>query len=126
MGTMISGWDPNIGYSIYYVDSEGSCIAGDVFCVGSGGSLAYAVLDGAFKELDNHSSFSSATSKRKLGIEAATNLAARAIRYAMHRDSYSGGYINVFHINETGIHHVFRNDSRQIAVGSIDSDTVMT
>jgi 20S proteasome alpha/beta subunit len=31
--------------SVYYVDSDGACIEGDIFCVGSGAQLAYGILD---------------------------------------------------------------------------------
>mmetsp|Transcript_31514 Transcript_31514/g.52647 ORF Transcript_31514/g.52647 Transcript_31514/m.52647 type:complete len:333 (-) Transcript_31514:337-1335(-) len=47
VGTMVAGWSHNNGPSLYYVDSEGTCVEGDKFCVGSGAQLAYAVLDTA-------------------------------------------------------------------------------
>ena len=63
IGTMIAGLDENNNNSgdlnnlnnkfkpcLYYVDSEGSCVEGDIFCVGSGARLAYAILD---SNLDN-------------------------------------------------------------------------
>jgi 20S proteasome alpha/beta subunit len=44
MGTMICGWDKT-GPALYYVDSDGSRLKGDVFSVGSGSTFAYGVLD---------------------------------------------------------------------------------
>ena len=68
MGTMIAGWDETVraiicfrnpfGYSsvdmrtvflqgpgLYYVDSEGGRLSGNLFSVGSGSPYAYGVLD---------------------------------------------------------------------------------
>ena len=44
MGTMICGWDKT-GPALYYVDSDGTRLKGDVFSVGSGSTFAYGVLD---------------------------------------------------------------------------------
>ena len=85
---------------VYYLDSTGSCVPGDLFCVGSGGSLAYGILDSGFSDLGCKDQ--DGRPARDISVEQAVALAARAIRHATHRDSYSGGYINVFHINETG------------------------
>ena len=144
---------------VYYVDSEGNCVPGDLFCVGSGGSLAYAVLDSAFNNIqsrqtksslslssssfpsddstgsidfnhDNlnikasssHSDITTSTStdsidsSRKMSLQTALDIAVRAIRHASHRDSYSGGYINVFYINSKGAYHIYREDSRNIPI----------
>ena len=148
---------------VYYVDSEGNCVPGDLFCVGSGGSLAYAVLDSAFNSIQSmqtKSSLSSLSSSsfpsddntgsidvnhdnlnikaslthsdttttstsvstdsidtsRKMSHLTAIDIAVRAIRHASHRDSYSGGYINVFYINSKGAYHIYREDSRNIPI----------
>jgi len=108
VGSMIAGWDKeqactdgNIFYnppggspSLYYIDSEGSCIKGNKFSVGSGSSLAYSSLD----ERD----------LATMTVEDAVKHAMRAIQVATNRDGYSGGFINVFHINATGVHHFTR------------------
>jgi len=47
VGAMVAGWDRREGPTLYYVDSEGACIQGNLFCVGSGAQFAYAVLDSA-------------------------------------------------------------------------------
>ena len=41
---MICGWDKT-GPAIFYVDSDGSRVKGDLFSVGSGSTFAYGVLD---------------------------------------------------------------------------------
>lgn len=45
-GTMICGWDKK-GPGLYYVDSDGMRMTGNVFSVGSGSTYAYGVLDQA-------------------------------------------------------------------------------
>lgn len=99
---MVAGWDVqnNRGPSLYYVDSEGSCVNGRCFCVGSGANVAYSVLD--------------ETDLSTLNVTEAVDLATWAVRQAANRDGFSGGYINVLHINSSGVHHVRRADSRSI------------
>ena len=121
---------------MFYVDSEGSCIEGDMFCVGSGAQFAYAILDSAESaEVDEEKSFyaeevaesgldsphhvqqshwSSVLSR--LPLQDAIDTAVKAVRHATYRDGFSGGYINVLLVNATGIHHVRRVDSRTIPI----------
>ena len=106
VGTMVAGID-STGPAIYYVDSEGTCIPGQRFCVGSGSNLAYAVLDTKLESLRKNPSAS---------IDDAVEVALWAIRHATHRDGYSGGFINVFLINATGIHHVLRKDAKELLI----------
>ena len=98
VGTMICGWDmpgeAGAGPCIFYVDSEGCCIGGEHFCVGSGANHAYSVIDG--KDWS------------RMNKTEAVKLASTAIRMATRRDGYSGGFINVFFISEEGIEHVHR------------------
>jgi 20S proteasome subunit beta 5 len=110
VGTMVAGMDAN-GPSIYYVDSEGSCIAGNCFSVGSGSNLAYAILDERLSKLKNESDAT---------IDDAVHAALWSIRHATHRDGYSGGYINVFHINSTGHHHIVRRDAKALLIDADD------
>lgn len=49
MGTMIAGWDETKGPTLYYIDSDGTRLKGDKFCVGSGGTYAYGVLDAGYR-----------------------------------------------------------------------------
>jgi len=87
MGTMITGWDAK-GPQIFYVDNDGIHLEGDCFCVGSGGTFAYGVLD--------------ANLRWEMTEEEALALGRKAILHATHRDAYSGGNINLYHIKEDG------------------------
>jgi 20S proteasome subunit beta 5 len=82
------------------VDDSGSCVQGNLFSVGSGSLLAYSILD---------SKLSSFSSK-----DEAINAALSAVKHATYRDGFSGGYINVLEVNETGIFHLYRTDCRNI------------
>ncbi|EXJ76245.1 proteasome subunit beta type-5 [Cladophialophora bantiana CBS 173.52] len=88
MGTMITGVTPQEGPALYYIDSDGTRLAGNLFCVGSGQTFAYGVLDALYKY--------------DLEDEEALELGRRSILAATHRDAYSGGYINLYHVKEDG------------------------
>ena len=45
---MICGWDKT-GPSVFYVDSDGTRLKGDLFSVGSGSTFAYGVLDQGYR-----------------------------------------------------------------------------
>jgi len=98
VGSMICGWDK--GPNIYYVDSDGMRLKGERFCVGSGGTYAYGVLDSGYSW--------------ELSVEAACELGRRAIYGATHRDAYSGGTVNVYHISENGWVHVSADDCNDL------------
>ncbi|KAG0228851.1 proteasome component PRE2 [Mortierella sp. GBAus27b] len=87
MGTMITGWDKT-GPQLFYVDSDGSRLRGEKFSVGSGSTFAYGVLDTGFDY--------------NMSVPDALELGRRAIYHATHRDAYSGGSVNVFHVKESG------------------------
>ena len=88
MGTMITGVTPEEGPALYYIDSDGTRLSGNLFCVGSGQTFAYGVLDAEYSyELED---------------EQALELGKRSILAATHRDAYSGGYINLYHVKEDG------------------------
>lgn len=95
MGTMITGWDKT-GPQLYYVDNDGMRLKGDLFSVGSGSTYAYGVLDNHYR--------------KDLTAEEAIELGRRAIYHATHRDAYSGGIINVYHVKEQGWVKVFSGD----------------
>lgn len=78
MGVMICGWDKK-GPGMYYVDSEGNRVPGQLFSVGSGSTYAYGVLDSGYEA--------------KMQDEDAFDLGRRAIYHATHRDAYSGGIV---------------------------------
>uniref|UniRef100_A0A8C2SBX9 Proteasome subunit beta type-8 n=1 Tax=Capra hircus TaxID=9925 RepID=A0A8C2SBX9_CAPHI len=87
MGSMICGWDKK-GPGLYYVDHNGTRLSGSMFSTGSGNSHAYGVMDSGYRP--------------DLSIEEAYDLGRRAIVHATHRDSYSGGVVNMYHMKEDG------------------------
>lgn len=84
---MICGWDKT-GPALFYVDSDGQRLKGDLFSVGSGSTYAYGVLDQGY-HFD-------------LSDEEAQELGRRSICAAGHRDAYSGNTINLYHVRENG------------------------
>ena len=88
MGTMCAGVTPQEGPALYYIDSEGTRLAGNLFCVGSGQTFAYGVLDAEYHY--------------DLKEDEALELGRRSILAATHRDAYSGGFINLYHVKEDG------------------------
>jgi len=87
MGTMIAGWDKT-GPNLFYVDNDGTRLKGQRFSVGSGSTYAYGILDSGYKF--------------DMEPQEAIELGRRAIFHATHRDAYSGGYVNVYHIQQSG------------------------
>ena len=106
MGTMCAGVTPQEGPALYYIDSDGTRLAGNLFCVGSGQTFAYGVLDAQYHY--------------NLSEEEALALGSRSILAATHRDAFSGGYINLYHVKEDGwVKHGFRVISICVAVTGI-------
>ncbi|KAL9051468.1 MAG: hypothetical protein Q9162_005999 [Coniocarpon cinnabarinum] len=96
MGTMIAGVTRLEGPALYYVDNDGTRLPGNLFCVGSGQTFAYGVLDAQYDY--------------NLKEDEALELGSRAILAATHRDAFSGGFINLYHIKEDGwVKHGFRD-----------------
>ncbi|BGP69034.1 Proteasome subunit beta type-5 [Rhodotorula toruloides] len=87
MGTMICGWD-KAGPALFYVDSDGSRLKGDLFSVGSGSTFAYGVLDQGYHY--------------NLSDEDAIDLGRRSMYDAGHRDAFSGNTINLYIVKEDG------------------------
>jgi len=96
MGTMIAGWDKT-GPGLYYVDSDGVRLKGRLFSAGSGSPYAYGILDTHYKF--------------DMEVEEACELGRRAIYHATHRDAYSGGIVNVYHVQKAGWVKVSSEDS---------------
>lgn len=65
---------------MFYVDSDGQRLKGDIFSVGSGSTFAYGVLDSGY-DYD-------------LSVSDALELGRRSIYHATHRDAMSGGSVN--------------------------------
>jgi len=99
MGTMICGWDKT-GPQIYYVDSDGDRVHGNLFSVGSGSTFAYGVLDSGYRF--------------DMSDDDAMELARRSIFAATHRDAYSGGIVRVYHIDKDGWHRMSETDSMEL------------
>ncbi|KAM9349790.1 proteasome subunit beta type-5 [Symphorus nematophorus] len=95
MGTMVCGWDKR-GPGLYYVDSEGNRVCGDLFAVGSGSMYAYGVMDSGLRH--------------DLSVEEACELGRRAIYQATYRDAYSGGQVNLYHVHSEGWTRVSQED----------------
>lgn len=85
---MCAGVTPQEGPALYYIDSDGTRLAGNLFCVGSGQTFAYGVLDAEYHY--------------DLAEEDALELGRRSILAATHRDAFSGGFINLYHVKEDG------------------------
>ncbi len=99
MGTMICGWDKR-GPGLYYVDSDGDRFSGEMFSVGSGSPYAYGVMDSGYRY--------------DLSVEEAYDLGKRSIYHATHRDAYSGGVVNLYHMKETGWIKVSQTDVTEL------------
>merc|ERR1719187_1718160 len=99
MGTMVCGWDKK-GPGLYYVDNDGERLNGNLFSVGSGSVYAYGILDSDYKW--------------DLSEEDARELGKRAIYHAAHRDAYSGGVVNLYHMKETGWVKVSQTDVKEL------------
>lgn len=76
------------GPALFYVDSDGSRLKGDLFSVGSGSTFAYGVLDQGYRW--------------DLTDEEAQELGRRSIYAAGHRDAFSGNTCNLYHVKEDG------------------------
>jgi len=99
MGTMIAGYDKN-GFSLYYVDDQGTRLKNDRFSAGSGSIYAYGVLDQGYRY--------------DLSVPEAAELGRRAIYHATHRDIGSGGLIMVYHVHSNGWTKVSREDCTKL------------
>ncbi|KAM6948992.1 proteasome subunit beta type-5 [Aplochiton taeniatus] len=95
MGTMVCGWDKR-GPGLYYVDSEGNRVCGDLFAVGSGSMYAYGIVDSGLRQ--------------DMSVEEACDLGRRAIYQATYRDAYSGGQVNLYHVHGEGWTRVSQDD----------------
>jgi len=99
MGTMVAGWDKT-GPNLFYVDDDGTRLKGNRFSVGSGSTYAYGILDRGYKW--------------DLTVEEAIELGRRSIYHATHRDAYSGGLVNVYHVHEKGWTKISSEDTTEL------------
>jgi 20S proteasome subunit beta 5 len=84
---MIAGWD-KAGLALYYMDSDGSRLKGNLLSVGSESTFAYGVLDQGYRW--------------DLSDEEAQELGRLSIYTAGHRDAFSGNTVNLYHVKENG------------------------
>ena len=62
--------DPLEGPALYYIDSDGTRLAGNLFCVGSGQTFAYGVLDAEYRYDLNGRRGAGAGKEKYLGRDA--------------------------------------------------------
>ncbi|CAH2294510.1 proteasome subunit beta type-11 [Pelobates cultripes] len=91
----LSGWDRN-GPCICYVYNDGTRISSDVISVGSGSPYAYSIIDDGYRP--------------GMEEEEARQLARRAVCHAGRRDAYSGGFVDVYMVKESGCEKDARED----------------
>merc|ERR1712227_833725 len=99
LANMVYGWDKK-GPGLYYVDDGGQRLEGSLFSVGSGSLFAYGVLDEGYSY--------------DLSVEDAKELGMKSIYHATYRDAASGGYVNLYHMKETGWEHICFSDVRDL------------
>lgn len=95
MGLMLAGVDEK-GSSLYYINTEGSRVQGNIFSVGSGMTYAYGVLD-TFYRYD-------------MNLDEAVELGRKAIYHATFRDTGSGGLVRVYHVYNGGWKEIVAGD----------------
>lgn len=71
-------------------------MSGDLFAVGSGSMYAYGVMDSGLRY--------------DLSVDEACELGRRAIYQATYRDAYSGGQVNLYHVQSEGWTRVSQDD----------------
>ncbi|XP_075434270.1 proteasome subunit beta type-8 [Ascaphus truei] len=99
VGSMVCGWDKK-GPGLYYVDDNGTRLSGDIFSTGCGNSYAYGVMDSGYRY--------------DLTPQEAYDLGRRAIAHATHRDAYSGGVVNLYHMREDGWIKISKDDVAEL------------
>lgn len=87
MSTMFCGYDDQ-GPSIYNITDSGSRVQNHIFSVGSGSTIAMGVLSSKYNF--------------DMSKEEALQLGKEAIFHAGHRDSYSGGSVNLYFMDASG------------------------
>ena len=84
---VVGGTDPSP--QIYTLDPLGSLLPDDYAAVGTGAEMALGVLDSEYK--------------KDISIDVARNLAVKAIKSSIQRDSASGDGIDLVIITDKGI-----------------------
>ncbi len=86
---IVGGIDPYGETSLYVLDSLGSLTEEPYIAVGSGASIALGFLEDSYRE--------------DLDLEEAVNVAVKAVKAAIERDSYTGDGIDVVAITKDGV-----------------------
>ncbi|KAI4818286.1 hypothetical protein KUCAC02_011633 [Chaenocephalus aceratus] len=89
-----------MGPGLYYVDDNATRLSGCMFSTGCGSSFAYGVVDSGYRE--------------DMTVEEAYELGRRGIAHATHRDAYSGGFVNMYHMREDGWIKVCKEDVSEL------------
>ncbi|RZN62960.1 archaeal proteasome endopeptidase complex subunit beta [Methanonatronarchaeum sp. AMET6-2] len=92
---VIGGVDKE-GPSIYVLDPGGGCLEEKLASTGSGSPIAYGVLEDQYNE--------------DLTVDEGADIAGRAIKAAMERDSASGNGIDITKITEDGFEYIDESD----------------
>lgn len=87
------------GPGLVYVCSDGLCLKGELFSVGSGSPYAYSVLDERIHW--------------GISVDEAVSVAREAVYRATHRDAYSGNNVDLYHITAEGWTRRKREDLKE-------------
>lgn len=84
------------GPRVVYVCSDGLCLKGELFSVGSGSPYAYSILDSSVYW--------------GMSVEEATLVAREAVYRATHMDAFSGNNVDLYHVTAKGWRRRQRED----------------
>ncbi|KAA0706750.1 Proteasome subunit beta type-11 [Triplophysa tibetana] len=87
------------GPRVVYVCSDGLCLQGKLFSVGSGSPYAYSILDSSVYW--------------GMSVEEATLVAREAVYRATHMDAYSGNNVDLYHVTAKGWRRRQREDLKE-------------
>ncbi|XP_056589574.1 proteasome subunit beta type-11b [Triplophysa dalaica] len=87
------------GPRVVYVCSDGLCLKGELFSVGSGSPYAYSILDSSVYW--------------GMSVEEATLVAREAVYRATHMDAYSGNNVDLYHVTAKGWRRRQREDLKE-------------
>lgn len=86
---LLGGYDEKEGPSLYYLDLYGTVTREKYMATGSGSPVAFGVLESGYRE--------------DLTLEAAVDLAVKAVTAALSRDGFSGEGVDVLVIGRDGV-----------------------
>ncbi len=86
---LLGGYDEKEGPSLYYLDLYGTVTREKYMATGSGSPVAFGVLESGYRE--------------DLSLDAAVDLAVKAVTAALSRDGFSGEGVDVLVIGRDGV-----------------------